>query len=70
MNEDYTTAESWRPFTLFVVQMILPLDQEVEFLATRDIPSASIKKGDVVRGTSANMPLGSFSHWRPIVGTV
>ena len=68
MNDDDTAAERWRPFTLFVVQMILPHDQVVEFLALKDIPSASIRKGDIVRGTSADMPLGSYSHWRPIVG--
>lgn len=66
---DHLTAESWRPFTLFAVQMLLPLDQELEFLAHQDIPSAAIKKGDIVRGTTAHMPLDWFSHWRPIVGT-
>ena len=68
MNDDTTSVETWRPFTLFAFQLILPLDQELEFLALKDIPSASIKKGDVVRGMSAHMPLAWFSHWRPIVG--
>ena len=61
-------VETWRAFTLFAFQWILPLDQELEFLALKDIPSASIRKVDIVRGMSAHMPLGWFSHWRPIVG--
>jgi hypothetical protein len=67
MSEHHAHRERWRPFTRFALQLVLPQDQEMEFLALQDIPSSSIRRGDIVRGKSVDMPLNQFSHWRPIV---
>lgn len=66
MSDDCVRASGWRPFSLFAYHLIVPQDQELEFLASADNPAASIRRGDVVRGLSSSMPLDLFSHWRPI----
>lgn len=60
------TPDTWFRFSLFSAQMIVPQDEELEFLAANDSPCGTLKKGDIVRGRSMAMSMELFSHWRPI----